>query len=44
MTYDARIRAQGIKTVAPNSWHFGPDGHNVFFRFILDYLIAHRLV
>jgi hypothetical protein len=44
MTYDALIRAQGIKTVAPNSWHFGPDGHNVFFRFILDYLIAHRLV
>ena len=44
MTYDARIRAQGVKTVAPNSWHFGPNGHNVFFRFMLDYLIAHRLV
>jgi hypothetical protein len=22
-TYDAIIRAQGIDTVAPNSWHFG---------------------
>jgi hypothetical protein len=44
MTYDAIIRSKGIQTVAPNSWHFGADGHNGFFRFILDYAIKHKFV
>jgi hypothetical protein len=43
-TYDAIIRAQGIDTVAPNSWHFGPDGHATFHRFILDYIIKHKFL
>ena len=44
MTYDALIRAQGINTVAPNSWHFGRDGHSYFFRFMLQYCIANKFI
>lgn len=43
-TYDALIRAQGIETVAPNSWHFGRDGHSFFHRFMLQYIIANRFI
>ena len=43
-TYDAVIRAKGIDTVMPGSWHFGPDGHSVFNRFILDYIIQNKFV
>ena len=43
-TYDAIIRAQGIDTVAPNSWHFGSDGHSVFHRFILNYIMSNRFI
>ena len=43
-TYDALIRAQGIETVAPNSWHFGKDGHSFFHRFMLQYIIANKFI
>jgi len=43
-TYDAIIRARGIHTVAPNSWHFGPDGHWVFHRFLLNYIMHNRFI
>jgi len=43
-TYDAIIRAGGIDTVAPNSWHFGRDGHSVFHRFMLDYIMSNRFI
>jgi hypothetical protein len=44
MTYNALIRAQGIETVAPNSWHFGKDGHSFFHRFMLQYIIANKFI
>jgi hypothetical protein len=44
MTYDALIRSQGIDTVAPNSWHFGRDGHSYFHRFMLQYIIANKFI
>ena len=44
LTYDALIRAQGIETVAPNSWHFGKDGHSFFHRFMLQYIIANKYI
>lgn len=44
MTYNALIRAQGIDTVAPNSWHFGRDGHSYFHRFMLQYIIANKFI
>jgi len=43
-TYNAIIRAQGIDTVAPNSWHFGKDGHSYFHRFMLQYIIANKFI
>jgi hypothetical protein len=43
-TYNARIRASGIDTVAPNSWHFGRDGHSFWNRFILDYIIKNKFI
>jgi len=44
LTYDAIIRAQGIETVAPNSYHFGKDGHSFFHRFMLQYIIANKYI
>lgn len=41
-TYNARIRAAGIQTVAPNSWHFGKDGHSIWNRFMLQYINSHN--
>jgi len=43
-TYNFIIRAQGIDTVAPNSWHFGKDGHSYFHRFMLQYIIANKFI
>ena len=43
-TFDALIRAQGIQTVAPNSWHFGKDGHSFFYRFMLQYIIDNKFI
>lgn len=44
MTYDSIIRAKGIDTVAPNSWHFGKDGHSFFHRFMLQYIIDNKFI
>ena len=43
-TYNAVIRAAGIDTVTPNSWHFGKDGHVAWNRFILNYIIKHKFI
>jgi len=44
LTYDAIIRAGGIDTVAPNSWHFGRDGHSHFHRFMLNYIMSNGFI
>jgi len=44
LTYNAIICSKGIKTVAPNSWHFGKDGHSYFHRFMLQYIIDNNLI
>ena len=44
MTYDAIIRSHGIDTVMPGSWHFGPEGHSAFHRFILKYIVNNKFV
>lgn len=43
-TFDSIIRAKGIQTVAPDSWHFGRDGHSVFYRFMLQYIIDNKFI
>jgi hypothetical protein len=44
LTYDAIIRSRGIETVAPNSYHFGKDGHSIFHRFMLQYIIENKYI
>jgi hypothetical protein len=44
LTYNNVIRAQGIDTVAPDSWHFGKDGHDAWYRYLLNYLIQHKFI
>jgi hypothetical protein len=44
LTYNSIIRNAGIETVAPDSWHFGRDGHSVFARFLLNYIISNKFV
>ena len=44
MTFDHIIRKQGIQTVAPNSWHYGREGHSFFHRFMLQYILANKLI
>jgi hypothetical protein len=43
-TFNYLIQNQGIQTVAPNSWHFGKDGHSYFHRFMLQYIISNKLI
>jgi hypothetical protein len=43
-TYDAVIRSAGIKTVMPDSWHFGQDGHSFWHRYLLKYMISRKFV
>jgi hypothetical protein len=44
LTYDSVIRTAGIETVAPNSYHFGKDGHSIFHRFMLQYIIENKYI
>jgi hypothetical protein len=43
-TYHNVIRSKGIDTVAPNSWHFGHAGHDVWYRYLLNYLDQHKFI
>ena len=43
-TFDARLRAFGQDTVNPDSWHFGPEGHRLWQRFMLHYITSNSLV
>lgn len=43
-TYDLVLKNNGFKTVNPQSWHFGPEGHSFWARFVLQYLQDHNFV
>ena len=43
-TFDARIRAAGIETVAPNSYHFDKEGHRFWARFMLQYIVKNKMI
>jgi hypothetical protein len=38
MSFYFWLQQQGIKTVNPNSYHYGPDGHKKWAEFLLPYL------
>jgi hypothetical protein len=44
MTFNSLMEQQGIDTVAPNSYHFGKDGHSFFHRFMLQYIINNKYI
>jgi hypothetical protein len=44
MTYDLILKNNGIQTVAPNSWHFGRNGHSYFHRFMLQYIVDNKFI
>jgi len=44
LTYNAILESAGIETVAPNSYHFGKNGHSFFHRFMLQYIISNKYV
>ena len=43
-TYTSKIQYSKIETVAPNSDYFGKDGHSVWNRFILNYIISYKFI
>jgi len=44
MTYSNILNANKIDTVAPNSCHFGRDAHSFFNRYMLQYIVANKLI
>jgi len=43
-TYDQWLRSHGHDTVSPNSWHFGEAAHGAWARFMLQYIVANKLI
>ena len=44
MTYSGWLKNHGFATVSPKSWHFGRDAHAAWARFMLKYVVQHRLL
>jgi hypothetical protein len=43
-TFSARLATAGIDTVAPDSYHYGKNGHSFWNRFMLQYIIANKYI
>ena len=43
-TFSGKIEDEGIQTVAPNSYHYGKDGHSFWNRFMLQYIINNKFI
>lgn len=43
-TFSAQIQAAGIDTVTPASYHFGPDGHAFWHKFMLNYIVKNNRI
>jgi hypothetical protein len=43
-TFSALIQEAGIETVTPKSYHFGPDGHAFWHKFMLNYIIKNNRI
>ena len=42
--YESYIKDEKIDTVSSNSKHFGKDGHAIWNRFLINYIIAHKFI
>jgi hypothetical protein len=43
-TFSAKLELAGIQTVAPDSYHYGKDGHSFFHRFMLQYIVDNKFI
>ena len=43
-TYEGKLQSSNLETVTPNSKHFGKDGHVVWNRFLLNYIITNNFI
>ena len=43
-TFDSVLKHQGFRTVRPDSWHFGPDGHCFWAEYLLQYINDNHLI
>lgn len=43
-TYNNVLKNNGFKTVNPESWHFGPDGHCFWGQYLLQYINDNKLL
>lgn len=43
-TYHGWLRNNDFETVSKNSWHFGEDAHSAWAKFMLQYIIANKLI
>lgn len=44
MTYHSMLQNNGIDTVAPNSYHYGPDAHRWWAQYLVKYLATNNMV
>ena len=43
-TYHGWLRNNGFETVSKNSWHFGEDAHSAWAHFMLQYIVANKII
>jgi hypothetical protein len=43
-TYNSVLKNNGFTTVAPESWHFGPDAHCFWAEYLLQYINSRNLI
>jgi len=43
-TYHGWLRNNNFETVSKDSWHFGKEAHSAWARFMLQYIVANKLI
>lgn len=43
-TFHSWCQQQGLHTAYPSRWHYGPDAHAAWARFLRQYLVANKLI
>jgi hypothetical protein len=44
LNYNDYLIREGIHTVTPNSYHFGEDGHTLWAKYMLKYIVKNNLI
>lgn len=43
-TFDAILKQNSYQTVAPDSWHFGPEAHSFWANYMLQYIVRNQII